>query len=256
MEIYVKKEDSILKYDNTFNKTSLSLLTKVQSNVLISILSCMKTLDDNNCYTASFTFKDIREITGMKDLYASRIKKVFDELLDTKVEFYDANTDIYIKGHLFSHYQLINNKSEVSITLTKILTNKLTPTSEKYTILQLEEYMSLSNSYSRELYRLLRQFKHTGIKFITKDELIAILQPPKSYNEYDFIRKVIMPATEENKQYFQNLTVSIKDNKLPNLIEFKFKPHIIKKQSSLGKNSINTADKELLDYVSKNGMNI
>lgn len=219
------KDNKLIKYDNTFNKTSLTLFTKVQSDVLISILSrmCQSQSKDNSNYKAVVSFKEIREMTGSKNLHTSKIKLALDKILDTKVEFYRNNR--FVKANLFSHYE-VNTKDTVEIVLTDYMSEKLTLNSNQYTILELDEYVRLPNSYSKELYRMLRQFKHSGIRVIPKDELIRMLNPPKSYNEYDFVRKVLLPALEENKVFFENLSVNVGEkNVLPNPVEFKFKAH-------------------------------
>lgn len=239
----------VVKYDNTFNKTSLSLLTKVQSDILIAVLAQMgkESMDSEERYVASFTFKEIREMIGSKNLQLHRIKQVFDTLLDTKVEFF-AN-DTYEKGNLFSHYSISNN-GMAEIVLTKNLTEKLLTNTREYTILNINEYIELPNNYSKELYRLLRQFRHSGVKFIGKEDLIDMLKPPKSYSEYDFVRKVLLPAIEENKAYFENLTVNIGDkNFLPRKIEFKFTPHKKHESRESGEKTQETEEEKLLKHI-------
>lgn len=237
---------NIIKYDNTFNKTSLSLLTKVQSDTLLSVLANMgKESNEEDCYVAVFTFKEIRQMIGAENMQLYRIKKVFDTLLDTKVEFF--SDDVYEKGNLFSHYS-ITGKKQAKIVLTKSMTNKLITNSSQYTILNLNEYIELPNSYAKELYRILRQFRHSGYRVISKTELIDILKPPKSYNEYNFIRKVLLPAIEENKAYFKNLSVNLKDSStLPNTVHFKFD-----KEEKTDKVDKGKKESELLDYVNAN----
>ena len=239
---------AIVKYDNTFNKTSLSLLTKVQSDVLLTVLGSMgQDSNEDGCYVAHFTFKEIRGMIGSEHIQAKRIKQTFDTLLDTKVEFFTDDT--YEKGNLFSHYS-ITGSSSAQIVLTKNMTNKLITNTKEYTILNLNEYIELQNSYSKELYRLLRQFRHSGQKFIGKDELINMLKPPKSYDEYDFVRKVLIPAIEENKAYFKNLTVNIgPQNSLPNTVKFFFKEH---ERIELFKTKEPKDEKEILSYIEAN----
>lgn len=250
----MKEENRVVKYDNKFNKTSLSLLTKVESDVLLSVLSRMdKMSSEDDRYVAEFTFKEIREMTGSKHLKASRIKNTFDTLLDTKVEFFTGST--YNKGNLFSHYSL-EDKSTAKIVLTKNMTKQLIPIAKEYTILKLDEYINLPNNYSKEVYRLLRQFRHSGVALISKKDLYRILNPPKSYNEYDFIRKVLLPSIEYNKEYFQDLTINLNGNRLPNVIKFIFKPHERMKSkdySNVAENGESKSDEEdLIEYIKRN----
>lgn len=245
----MQNQNLIVKYDNSFNKTSLSLLTKVQSNVLMSVLQRMgkefeKDKHGNDCYVAKYTFEEIRLMTNSKSLQTKKIKEIFDQLLDTKVEIFEDSR--YTKANLFSHYTL-TDRSTAKITLSSALTNKLITDEEKYTILSLDEYVSLPNNYSKEMYRLLRQFRHSGIIYIKKEDLRRALKPPKSYLEYDFIRRIIEPAIENNKEYFDNLKIYLKNkSKLPNVIKITFEPH---KKKKINKAEMND---DLIKYLEEN----
>jgi|GEM_PF-3845857 len=250
----MKNNKNIVKYDNSFNRTSLTLFTKVQSDVLISVLSHMHKSSSkyNNKYATVFSFSEIREMTGSKNLHTSKIKKALDALLDTKVEYYKDGS--FTKANLFSHYK-VNEDGKAEIVLTDYMSEKLTLNSSEYTILALDEYVKLPNNYSKELYRILRQFKHSGVRIIAKQELIRMMNPPKSYNEYDFVRKVLFPAIEENKAFFEGLSVNVKGkNVLPDKVEFKFKAH--KKNNTYDKYKNkkykeNDMEDELLAHIRK-----
>lgn len=241
------KPNKIIKYDNTFNKTSLSLLTKVESDILISVLSKMGSEKNaNGCYVARFSFRDLRETSGATNMQHYRIKKVFDTLLETKVEFFNKNS--YEKGNLFSHYAISEDNKEAEITLTKNMTDKLIPDAKEFTILNLNEYIALPTNYSKEMYRLLRQFRYSGKKVISKQDFINMLKPPKSYGEYDIVRKVVLPAIAENRVHFEDLSINIKSNGcLPEVIKITFKPHP-KNESKLSQED----EDDLLEHIRAN----
>lgn len=249
-------DNKIVKYDNTFNKTSLTVFSKVEANVLMSVLSCMDekfTKIGESRYSAVFEFSEIRELTNAKSLHTSRIKKALDALLDTKIEFYRNGS--HVKGNLFSHYE-VNMNGQAEIELTTYMSEKMNLGKGNFTILQLNEYNSLPNSYSKELYRMLRQFRHKGFFVINKNELIRMMEPPKSYNEYDFVRKVLLPAIEENKKYFENLTINVQPkNVLPNVVEFTFKKHkrIKSKKIEIKNEKEELRELDMIEYMKTHG---
>lgn len=252
----VPTDGKIVKYDNSFNKTSLNVLTEVQSDILMAVLNRMgkevrKDIHGNDCYVAKYEFNEIRDMIDSKFIQAKRIKKVFDDLLDTKVEFHADG--VYTKANLFSHYSL-TDKSTAEIVLSSELTKKLITGKERYTILVLDEYVGLKNKYSKELYRLLRQFRHTGMLIIKKEDLIKALNPPKSYDEYNFIKKVLEPAIKNNDQYFNNLkiiNITGVGSKLPNVCKLAFVKHEKRdlKKAFAGKSE---EEVELLKYIMEN----
>lgn len=230
MENEIMKQEDTIKYDNSFNKTSLSVLSEVQADILMSVLNKMGTsvredFHGNPCYVARYKFKEIRNMIGSKNMDAKVIKKVFDDLLNTKVEFYEDG--IYTKANLFSKYSL-TNKSTAEIVLSNELTKKMIVGRQRYTIIELSEYVELKTKYSKELYRLLRQFRHSGLLKIKKEDLLKSLSPPKSYNDYDIMRKVIKPSIEDNRKYFNDLKIENlegKGNALPDLCIITFSKH-------------------------------
>lgn len=258
-----KRNNKIVKYDNSFNKTSLSVLTEVQSDILMSVLERMgnkisKDIHGNNCYVARYKFKEIREMINSKNMHAHRVKKVFDDLLNTKVEMYEDG--IYTKANLFSSYSL-TDRSTAEITLSSQLTQKMITGKTKYTILELDEYVKLKNKYSKELYRLLRQFRHTGLLRISKENLKKTLSVPRTYDEYEFIRKIVRPAIVDNDKYFNKLKIRNlegKGNSLPETCDFVFVKHerMYKNPISKAKNKNEYAteeDSELLEYIAEHG---
>lgn len=249
------KEVKIVRYDNSFNKTSLNVLTEVQSDILMAVLERMgnkmsKDSDGNDCYLAKYEFKEIREMIDSKNMHAYKIKKVFDALLDTKVEFFEDGK--YTKGNLFSHYTL-TGKSTVEIVISNQLTKKLIVSKERYTILELDEYVSLRNKHSKELYRLLRQFRHSGILIIKKEDLMKFLKKPQTYDEYKYVKRVIERAIKDNSEFFEDLKlINMEGNRLPEVCKFTFKPH---ERQDLEKLFSGKSDEEieLLKYIIDHG---
>lgn len=253
----LKKYKEIVTYDNTFNKTNLTFLTHAQSHVLMAVLSKMgKEIDEEGRFVAEYEFKEIRRMTGMKELYASRLKKVLKDLIDTKVEFFEDGKSY--SGTLFESCEA-TSKNSVKVTLSIDMTKKLLLNKNGYTILELNEYMELKSKYAKELYRLLRQFRHTGNLMIRKDDFLKMLLPPKTYDEYEFIRKILMSAIEENKKHFKSLRMTNftkNGNGLPNTCIFSFEKHereSVKKISEDSFRNHSEEDIELLKYIMENG---
>ena len=85
--------------------------------------------------------------------------------------------------------------------------------------------MSLSGKYTKTLYRLLKQFRNTGLLKIDWSEFCKIMNIPESYKQADIDKRILNPAikelsaeqnlfTNEKKTIFKNLTYKkIKDPK-------------------------------------------
>ena len=79
-----------------------------------------------------------------------------------------------------------------------------------YTTFELDEYIDLDSKYSKNLYRLLKQFRTTGKLYISDvQDFREKLDCPKKYSAKYFLSECIKPAIEELnlKGYFIELSV-------------------------------------------------
>ncbi|WP_000496297.1 replication initiation protein, partial [Streptococcus agalactiae] len=84
-----------------------------------------------------------------------------------------------------------------------------------YTSLELQESSSLKSSYSKGIYKKLREFRNSDKPFwkVTFDDFKEYLDIPKSYRMTDINKVVINPALKELSPYFEGLTVEKYSNK-------------------------------------------
>lgn len=84
-----------------------------------------------------------------------------------------------------------------------------------YTSLELQESSSLKSSYSKGIYKRLREFRNSDKPFwkVTFDDFKEYLDIPKSYRMTDINKVVINPALKELSPYFEGLTVEKYSNK-------------------------------------------
>lgn len=222
-------ELGVLAYDNTFNQTGLSFISSAEYNVLMAVLSKFNNaeLDDTGRVTAIITFKEMREITGLKNMKRKNIINAVKVLLDTKVEFYMDNK--YTIANLFEKVSMYDDMKEFEITLTYEMSSKIALNLEskvQYTLINVKDVSKIKSIYGKELYRLLRQFRSTGKVMIGSSEFIEHLGIDRSkYSDYKIIRDFLYPALKSNEIYFEELRANFNDGdkELPNVLLFSFK---------------------------------
>lgn len=88
--------------------------------------------------------------------------------------------------------------------------NKLTA---NFPVYELAEFTNLRSTYSKTMYRILKQWKSLGEKEFKIEQFRELLDIPKSYNTSAITRQIIQPIEKELPQYFEGLKVkSIKKN--------------------------------------------
>ncbi|HGN7644482.1 TPA: replication initiation protein [Streptococcus pyogenes] len=85
------------------------------------------------------------------------------------------------------------------------LLNSLT---EDFTKFELAEMCSLRSSYSKNIFRLLKQFKHTGYLKLKMIDFRERLDIPKSYKMGDVDKRVLKPIIKELVPLFPNIEIN------------------------------------------------
>lgn len=76
-----------------------------------------------------------------------------------------------------------------------------------YTIIDLKALVSLKSKYSKNLYRLLKQWETIGIKEFSIDEFRASVDVPKTYLMKQIDQKVLTPILKELTEFFPGLSI-------------------------------------------------
>ena len=74
-----------------------------------------------------------------------------------------------------------------------------------FTRFELAEFVSLKSSYSKGLYRLLKQFRTTGYYEVPIEDFRRLLDVPKSYRMSDINKTILTPALTELSDIFPEL---------------------------------------------------
>jgi hypothetical protein len=72
----------------------------------------------------------------------------------------------------------------------------------------LKDFRNLKSSYSKTMFRLLKQYRTTGYAIFTKADFRELLDIPQSYTEGDVGKKVLKPIKEELSGIFGGLRVT------------------------------------------------
>lgn len=220
------QRNKLLFYGNMLNTVSLSKLTKVQADVFMALLSNARDCNrKEEKVTISISLKEIREYTDNSSIKSSTISRTVKELECIKVISINSNEHYYLISS-----STITSKGSFEVVFSSFVSEGSRYRESEHTSLNLSEYSNLKSRFSKELYRTLRQFRTLGELIIEKENIVKLLQPPKSYNEYDFIRKTLLKAVEDNNKYFSNLKIgNLTGNYLPEVLKFEFDKH--KKES-------------------------
>lgn len=179
----------------------------VEMDLFFSICSQMR---DKKLNTIEFTFEQLKELSDYKptakNRFANDIERVYRKFLS--LQFYKR--DKYHRGGfvLFTDYDIDMRKEVVKISTNPKFEYILNALSNEFTKFELEEFTSLRSSYSKTVYRLLKQFRKTGYAIYTIDDFRELMCIPDSYKMSDINKRVLVPVQKELEKVFKNLEIN------------------------------------------------
>lgn len=206
--------NKIVKYHNDLNKINLPRFNELQNNLLFGIIQ--KVCDKGN-EKIEFKAHELNEFVKDKK-YTN--KELFNEICHLRSNFFKADFTILVKGKeinevgietinlfkTFAIYYVETEKKDFS-QFTRIelevnsqfayLINELV---SNFTRFELAEFIALTGKYAKTLYRLLKQYRKTGLMRMEWEEFKRIMDIPNTYKMCEIERQILKPAINQLKE--------------------------------------------------------
>lgn len=210
----------IVKYHNQMNEISFGTFKEKELDLFFSI--CYK-LKEQGTKEVDLTFSELKNLIG-ENKNLKRLKNNIDSL-NKKLAM--INHQIEIRPNVFERFVLFTNFTtdyneniltiKVNDKFSYILNNLI----NKYTKFDLLDFISLKSIYSKNMFKLLKQWESLNKIECSLDEIKEKLNIPKAYSTSDFNKRVLIPIMEELPQYFFNLKLEkIKTGKKVTSLKF------------------------------------
>lgn len=192
----------IVKYGNILNLLPMPELKAKEMDIFMQILSKMQFADKRELVFDGYDFfKELKKSPQNKDHSFPVLFEAFDnfadKILDYKIQYYDAKNNVKYAFVCFDRLKFDFNTSQVVIRAQDDFYNAITNYKLGFTRFELLEFAGLSSTYTKILYRLLKQFRTTGVLSIKIEEFKRILQIPDSYRMCDIDEQVLKPSIKE-----------------------------------------------------------
>ncbi|MDA3967229.1 replication initiation protein [Helicobacter sp. WB40] len=205
--IVVDTRNPVVEYHNDFSDSVLK--NKYNKLVLISFRDILNLID-----TSSFE-------NGKSSLRVNK-KRFYENLVffATKLSSlkFESNL-IYEDGYRYfkvsSFFEEISVDERLEVLAIKVSNSGaffINNIIEYYTKFELKEFCSLRGKYSKNLYRLLKQFNNLGECYIDFNKFRRLMGVSSNLRNCDFDRRILNPAitmlnqnNHKNEPYFKNL---------------------------------------------------
>ncbi|GAA6852566.1 hypothetical protein CHC119_14720 [Helicobacter pylori] len=204
------KDNTYITYHNNTNKVNLGKLSEREANLLFAIFQKLK---DQGNTLIRFEPQDLKHMLNI-DISNERLSEVVVKLWDSikTADFWktsETETSIIQENYmLFSRCKIELNKPGKDLKYLEIqlddnyqyLLNNLGM--GQYTSFNLLEFQMVRGKYAKTLYRLLKQYKSTGILSVEWTQFRELLGIPKDYTMQNIYQKVLNPSLKELRKIY------------------------------------------------------
>ncbi|GAA9068540.1 hypothetical protein BTM356_19150 [Helicobacter pylori] len=214
--VVATKDNTYITYHNNTNKVNLGKLSEREANLLFAIFQRLK---DQGNTLIRFEPQDLKRMIMVKSNLTNRqLLQVLKNLLDNIsganfwiIREHVENGEVY-EDHksymLFKQFEIRIHKPTQNIEYLEVqlndsyhyLLNNLGM--GQYTSFKLIEFQQVRGKYAKTLYRLLKQYKSTGILSVEWSQFRELLDIPKDYEMRNIDQKVLTPSLKELRKIY------------------------------------------------------
>jgi plasmid replication initiation protein len=171
-------------------------LSKSEGDLVYALLTTIDKYDEDfKDYV--FTKKQLETKLGIQ-IHTSQLRATAKSLMSKILEVVRDEEDWELLSW-FSYFSYKNN------TITCRFDKAMKPfllELQQYVLADFKQIIQIQSEYSRRIYFLLKEYMKFGTRKFNVDELMEVLQVPKSYKNYaDFKRKVLNQAVKDINKY-------------------------------------------------------
>lgn len=187
----------IVKYDNKLNSISFSG-TGITDNLVKLFYTIVAKARDNGTEIVTITFDEMRRLTADKAHYTDQeykelVKKLYHVLLSLRINYDEGEN--FGEHNIFIGYDSSLDDKKIKIKTTPAAQHLFNNIEYNFTRFELNEFVNLPGGiYAKQLYRLLKQYRHLGECSMLIKDIRKYMDVPETYKTKDLTRRVIAPA--------------------------------------------------------------
>ncbi len=185
-------------------------LTRGEIDIILTLLTAISK-EDKDFKDYEFTLRDLELKTGrswnskqLKDIVLSLMSKPLSFLLDGGG---------WLVVNWFAGFEYSSN-GLITCRFDKRLKPFLIDLEGRYIISDIRHLLPMKSSYSKRIYLLLKEYGKFGTRIFNLEELMDILQVPKSFRAYGEFKKKVLKRAEADINLHTDLLISFEEKKI------------------------------------------
>lgn len=213
MDTSEKNVKEVTRYKNEVNQIPMRKWTSEEMDFFFAVLTRMRDEGTTLIFLDKHELADLARYTiysnqRYHDVMDNLSKKVHDLRYYRKTEtritsmplftYFDAKwtddlTDMSVEVEVNKRFEYILNEWNEG----------------NWTQFMLEEFTEIQSTYSKTLFRLLKQWRTKGVREFTLDEFKRLMDIPDSYSTGLINKRIVKNSFEDLQPYFENLKVKV-----------------------------------------------
>jgi len=207
--------NELVKYHHELNTVPLRKFSPVEMNLFFSIVSRMR---EQGNKTVRFTFDQLKDLSNYKATanvrFVDDLKETYEKILSLRFGKRSKSGLNYSMFVMFTEFEIVGESDEPYVDIR--IHDKAIPLLndlDEWVRYSLNQFTELQSSYSKTMFRLLKQFRTTGFAYFSKEDFNELLDVPKSYKQGNIDQKILTPIKTELTPLFRGLTIKKKYGK-------------------------------------------
>ena len=194
-------------YRNEMNLVPLRRFTSTEINLFFAMCNKLKDTD-----TLKLTFEELKTLSNYSsetrnvNRFTKELDEVYKKMLELTIRYEDD--EVIERFVLFNQYKIHKKEQYLEISTSPNLKHILNSITNNFTKFELQEMTHLKSTYAKNMFRILKQFKHSGYVKIGIDDFKTRLDVPNSYQMNDITKRVLKPIIKELGSIFNNLNIN------------------------------------------------
>lgn len=200
------KNQELTQYRNELNMIPLKDFTPIEIDLFFSICTKMR---DTGTKKIRHSFEDLKALSDYRkhttiEVFADRLQVVYQKMQTlTYKRTENKRRENFV---LFPYFVIDEQEQYVEISINQDLIHILNDLTGNFTIFELKEFTSIQSAYSKNAFRLLKQYKSTGLYRVPLDEFKELLDIPYS-RMCDIDSRVLKIIEKDLSDSFNNLKI-------------------------------------------------
>ena len=196
-------------YHNEMNLVPLRKFASVEIDLFFAMCNKLKEQDTNKLY---LSFEELKYLSNYNyetrniNRFIGDLQNIYKKILE--ITYRREDEDVIEFFVLFNHFKIHKTEKYLEISTNPDLKFVLNDITRNFTKFELKELTNLKSSYSKTMFRLLKQYKHTGYLKLSMEDFRTRLDVSKSYQMCDITKRVLKPISKELTPIFNNLNIN------------------------------------------------